>query len=119
MSEQTPTGGSHIEVHGNTSGQIIVGNQNTVTMIIDAGRAGITEDDRDEMRTLLDELRAKVKVEVPEEVKEAAQQEVRALSKEVEADQPDASRIKRAIEWIGDKLPAMAEWANKAILNPF
>ncbi|HVZ38820.1 MAG TPA: hypothetical protein VHI13_06060 [Candidatus Kapabacteria bacterium] len=119
MNDQAPAGGHQINVTGNNSGQIVAGNQNIVTMNVNAEQAGITEEDRDAMRALLDELRAAVRTDVPEPEKEAAQQEVRALAKEVEADEPDAGRIKRAIEWIGDKLPVVAEWAGKAILSPF
>ncbi|MEO6048912.1 MAG: hypothetical protein ABIQ57_15620 [Candidatus Kapaibacterium sp.] len=119
MSEQTPNEGHHVTVTGNTTGQIVIGNQNRVTMMINAEKAGITEDDRDQMRGLLDELRARMRAAVPVAGKEDVLKEARAISKEVEAEEPDASVIKRAIEWIGGQLPSMSDWAGKVIVTPF
>lgn len=117
--EQAPMGGHRTDVSGNNYGQIVTGNNNTSTMTINAAAAGISENDRDEMRVLLDELRAKVREVVPEAQKEAVQKEVRELSKEVEADEPDASKIKQAIEWISNTVPEVIEWTTKAVTNPF
>lgn len=119
MNEQTPTGGHRSDVSGTNYGQIVTGNNNTSTMTINAAAAGISENDRDEMRVLLDELRAKVREALPDQEKEAVQKEVRELSKQVEADEPDASKIKQAIEWIGNTVPEIVEWTTKAITNPF
>jgi hypothetical protein len=119
---QPDTGGHRITVGGNVTGLIAQGDNNTQTNIQwpaaapppDAGPAEL----RGFVDTLVEELRAHVAAESPEDQRAAALERVDELRDAVVAEEPDLTTMAYVRRWFARNLPKLAGAVTGLILNP-
>lgn len=116
--DEVPQGGIRSTFTGDNTGQVAVGTNIRQQQVIGASEP-ITDDDRAEMRKLLDELKSRIAAEVPEADQAAAQLTVSTIEKEVEKEKPSASALQLAINWVKENIPTMATWVGSAMVSPF
>lgn len=118
MNDNEKPGGISSTFRGDNSGQVAVGTDIRQQQTIGADVA-ITDEDRQEMRQLLEELKSRIAAEVPEADQAAAQLTVTTLEKEVAKEAPSPSAIQLAINWVKENIPTMATWVGSAMVSPF
>ncbi|HVK39314.1 MAG TPA: hypothetical protein VNA88_12310 [Candidatus Kapabacteria bacterium] len=116
--DEIPQGGINSTFSGENRGQVAVGTNIRQEQTIGATEP-ITDDDREEMRRLLEELKARIATEVPEADQAAAQLTVSTLEKEVGKEKPSPSTLQLAINWVKENIPTMATWVGSAMVSPF
>ena len=108
---------ARIRIGGDASGQIAVGNRiaQTSTRI---ERGTITEVELTQLRTLLDDLRARVAAEAPPERRAGAVERVDELAEAITAEQPDIGTVRYVLHWFRDKVGPLAGAVRDLVLNP-
>lgn len=103
--QQKPKDGINVNISGDVSGQIVVGNNNSVTKSIQ--NASVTPAELVELRKLLGELRSKVQAEAAPDKKDAALEKVAELEQAVLEEKPDLSTMEYVKNWFGKHLPGL------------
>lgn len=105
----------YVEVHGDQSGQIAIGNEISQQMV-----EGETPTDEElvELRERFRELQRLVAEEAPSEVREEAQAKVVELESAVFADEPDLATMEYVRNWLVKRLPSIAGAVTGVIVNP-
>ena len=112
--QQKPKDGINVNITGDVSGQIVVGNNNSVTKSIQ--NASVTPAELDELRKLLDELRSKVQAEAGPDKKDAALERVDELEQAAGISRPvadvcpedDGIEIARGLDGIDNSADAQS-----------
>ncbi len=104
--QSKPKDGINVNIKGDVSGQIVVGNNNSVTRSIQ--NAAVTPAELEDFRRLLAELRNKVQADVPVDKKDAALERVDELEQAVLEKKPDLSTMEYVKNWFGKHLPGLA-----------
>lgn len=120
MSDPEKPGRSYTaHISGGVSGQFAQGDGNVQTQVHGAPKAADPAD-LDELRRMLDELRAQVEAAAPPEKRAEAVQQVEEIGKAIEspdpADLPD--RLGGVKSWFKRNLPALAGAVVSVIVNP-
>jgi hypothetical protein len=90
---------------GNVSGgQVVLGNQNQVTQ----QNVGLSQEELAELFRGFDGIRAEATAQLPADKQTEALAMTDELQKEVTAEKPDPSRLRRALRWFGENAPALA-----------
>ena len=111
-----PKDGINVNIKGDVSGQIVVGNNNSVTKSIQ--NAAVTPAELVELRKLLGELRSKVQVEAALDKKDAALEKVAELEQAVLEERPDLSTMEYVRNWFGKHLPGLAGTVVSVLVHP-
>jgi hypothetical protein len=104
--QQKPKDGINVNISGDVSGQIVVGNNNSVTKSIQ--NASVTPAELVELRKLLADLRSKVRAQAAPDKKDAALEKVAELEQAVLEEKPDLSTMEYVKNWFGKHLPGLA-----------
>jgi hypothetical protein len=114
--QQKPKDGINVNITGDVSGQIVVGNNNSVTKSIQ--NASVTPAELDELRKLLGELRSKIQAEAGPDKKAAALERVDELEQAVLEKKPDLSTMEYVKNWFGKHLPGLAGTVVGVFVHP-
>ncbi len=100
----------------NISGQVAIGNNinQSKTEIYHSATSVEIED----LRQLLNELRARVEAETEPEKKDAALEQVQKLEQAVTAKKPDLSKMEKVKNWFGKNAPALAGAVTSVVVHP-
>ncbi len=112
--QSKPKDGINVNITGDVSGQIVVGNHNTVTKSMSA----VTPAELDELRQLLIDLRNKVQLEATTDKKAAALERVDELEQAVLEKKPDLSTMEYVKNWFGKHLPGLAGTVVGVLVHP-
>jgi hypothetical protein len=122
MSEQGKSGDSiHATISGPVSGQVAVGAHNTQVQTLKPARAEETEAELAELRRLLGELcadlRVRVRAEAPPEKKDAAEERVKELKEAVTAPEPDLTTMAYVKQWFVRNVPTLAGSVTSVVIH--
>ncbi|WP_017625254.1 hypothetical protein [Nocardiopsis chromatogenes] len=106
---------------GDVSGQVVVGDDNTVvTAHGDAGEASAAvSPDLESLRAGFDALRERIAQEAGEGTDAAARERVDELEEAVTAEEPEVSVMVYVRDWFAKRLPALAGAVTALIVHPF
>jgi hypothetical protein len=103
-------------ITGDVSGQVAVGQS------INQSRSEIqwpvTNDEIQELRRLLDQLKTRVEAEAPAEKKEAALERVDELEQAITEKKPDLSTMEYVKNWFGKNAPGLAGAVVSVVVHP-
>ena len=117
MSEEK-TGKSYTaHISGGVSGQFIQGDGNVQVHTV-SGAGEVTEADLAALRSLLDELKARVETEAPPEKKDEALAQVQELEESIAGKEPDVDRMSGVKSWFKRHLPTLAGAVVSVVINP-
>jgi phenylpropionate dioxygenase-like ring-hydroxylating dioxygenase large terminal subunit len=118
MSESVPNEQYKVTIGGDVSGQVGVGHDITQQYTRTTGTAAVTEEDLDEIRRMVDEIRRRVAQEAPADQRDAALERVDELRDAVATKQPDLTTLDYVRSWFGKHLPALAGAITGLIVHP-
>jgi hypothetical protein len=114
--QQKPKDGVNVNIKGDVSGQVVVGNNNRV--IKSVNHQPVTPEELVELRKVISDLRNKVQAEVPAEKKDAALERVTELEQAVMEEKPDVSTMEYVKNWFGRQLPGLAGTVVGVLVHP-
>jgi hypothetical protein len=114
--QHKPKDGINVNIKGDVSGQIVVGDNNKVTKNIT--HQAVTPAELDELRQLLSNLRNKIQAEASVEKKDAALERVDELEQAVLEKKPDISTMEYVKNWFGKHLPGLAGTVVGVLVHP-
>jgi hypothetical protein len=114
--QQKPKDGIHVNIKGDVSGQVVVGNNNKVTKSV--VRQTVTPEELGELRTLLADLRNKIQAEASPDKKDSALERVDELEQAVLEKKPDISTMEYVKKWFGKHLPGLAGTVVGVLVHP-
>ncbi|MDQ4069011.1 MAG: hypothetical protein M3203_06010 [Actinomycetota bacterium] len=111
-------GRDHISatITGNVSGQVGVGSGITQNQQI--GVEPVTPEEREELRRLFADVRARLAVEAPPGQEERAIERLDELEEAVTAEEPDVTTMSYVRNWFVSKLPSVAGLVTSVLVNP-
>lgn len=105
-----------VNIKGNVSGQIAIGNNNTQTQ--SDVHYSVTVQEMDGLRQILNELRTKVEAIAEPENKISALEQVQKLEQAITAKKPSLSKMEKVKNWFGKNAPALAGAVTSVIVHP-
>ena len=108
--------GIQVNIKGNTTGQIAIGND--ITQSQTEGYSSVTPEEMSELLQILKDLRAKVKAMVEPEKKVSALAQVQKLEQTVITKRLDLSKMEKVKNWFGKNVPALAGAVTSVIVHP-
>ena len=106
-----------IEVGGDLSGQVAIGDNNRLIRTSAAGPL-VTDAERRQLEMAFSDLRATVEQAAPAERRQAAQERITELQEAVMADEPDLTTMEYVRGWFARNLPSMAGAVASIIVHP-
>ena len=114
--QQKPKDGISVNIRGDVSGQIVVGDNNQVTKSIT--HQAVTSAELEELRKALLELRSRVQAEAPADKRDAALERVDELEHAMLEKAPDLSTMEYVKNWFGKHLPGLAGTVVGVLVHP-
>lgn len=114
--QQKPKTGVNVNINGEVSGQIVVGDHNRV--IKSVSHISVTTAELEELQRLLSDLRNKIQMQAPDDKKSAALERVDELEQAVLEKKPDLSTMEYVKNWFGKHLPALAGTVVGVVVHP-
>jgi hypothetical protein len=118
---QTHIGSASGPVHTGSGDIVISGPLHTGSgdILVEHWEArGLTAEEMEALRALFADLRTQVAAAAPPELAKEAQAQVDALEKEVSAEKPDVSKMRRVRDWFLKHLPKVAGVVASVLVNP-
>lgn len=106
-----------VTITGDVSGQVAVGKDIVQQQTADV-RPQVTEADIAAIRQMLDDLRAQVAAQAPDEKKDAALERVDELEEAITAEEPDLTTMEYVKKWFAKHLPQLAGAVTSVVVNP-
>ncbi len=116
-SESSPTRSTRIEVRGDLTGQLAVGDDNQLIHTSVASPL-VTDAEREQLTSAFADLRAAVERTAPAERQQAAQERIAELEEAVTADKPDLTTMEYVRRWFARNLPGLAGAVTSIIVDP-
>ena len=104
-------------ITGDVSGQVAVGKDIVQQQTVGA-RPQVTEADIAAIRQMLDDLRAQVAAQAPDDKKDAALERVDELEEAITAEEPDLTTMEYVKKWFAKHLPQLAGAVTSVVVNP-
>ena len=114
--QQKPKDGVNVNIKGDVSGQVVVGNNNRV--IKNVNHPPVTPAELVELRKVISELRNTVQSEAPADKKDSALERVDELEQAVLEEKPDISTMEYVKNWFGKHLPGLAGTIVGVLVHP-
>ncbi|TCC51506.1 hypothetical protein E0H73_41045 [Kribbella pittospori] len=118
MTKDPAPGSIEAHIDGDVHGQVAVGNDIRQEQYVGVPRVQVTEEERQELRAAVDQLKAEVAAAAPPELRQAAIECVQELDEAVNTDEPDLSKIEYVRGWIGRHLPQIAGSITSLVFHP-
>lgn len=118
MKERTSGDTIRATIAGDISGQVSVGNYNTMTQTINKAKPEVTEAEVAELRHMFTDLKVRIAAEAPPEKREAALGWLGELEEAVNASEPDLSTMEYVRHWFGKHLPKLAGAVTGVVVHP-
>lgn len=112
--DSAPHVSGNISVGGHFSGAAAIGTDIRQQVYLSA----LTDAERAELRSEVEQLRAAMLEEAPPDLKEEASQRADELAAAVLTDRPDLSTLERLRDWIGERMPQLASAFTTLVLHP-
>ncbi len=109
----------HVDIGGSVEGQFAVGehiHQQHVSGLQQAPT--VTEADLAELHNAVDEVRARIRAEVPPEQQTAALERVDEIEQAVVAEEPDLTTLQYVRNWFVKNLPKLAGAVTGLVVHP-
>ncbi len=106
-----------VTITGDVSGQVAVG-KDIVQRQTAGARPQVTEADIAAIRQMLDDLRAQVAAQAPDDKKDAALERVDELEEAITAEEPDLTTMEYVKKWFAKHLPQLAGAVTSVVVNP-
>ena len=119
MSEkEKETKNVNVKIGGDASGNIIVGDENKVT--IDQSQTNITVTDKEyeELFSLIDDLKEKILKEADDDKKDQAIERAEELKEALKEKKPDLSTMEYVTNWFAKNLPTIAGSVTSLVIHP-
>ena len=110
-----PVNRINVKVGRDLSGQLVIGDRNKVVSGLEARAATVSE--HDELRTLIDQLRALLDVQADDVATEGSAQ-LDELEDVIAAGKPDLGKLQRICDWFKKKIPELAGTIGKIVVSP-
>jgi len=107
-----------LNLTGNVSGQVAVGENISQTQKIQTGLETLTDFERKMLFDLIAELKKEVVHESPVGKQEAALEKVTELEQAITAEEPDISTMEHIRNWFVSNVPQIAGTVTGLIVNP-
>lgn len=117
MSEKE-TKNVNVKIGGDASGNIVVGDENKVT--IDQSQTTVTVSDKEyaELFSLIDDLKDKISKEAGDDKKDQAIERAEELKEALKEEKPDLSTMEYVTNWFAKNLPTIAGSVTSIVVNP-
>ncbi len=108
----------HVNITGNTSGQIAVGRG--IKQVQSSGRPASTATDEELalLRKMFEELKTDVREKAPAELRDGALERAQELEEAVMSDEPDLSTMDYVKKWFVKYLPGLAGTVTGLVIHP-
>lgn len=101
------------------SGQVVVGNQNTLSQQIGpSAEAIVTPAELEELRQQFQQLKQQIQAEASPDKQGAALERVEELEAAITAEKPDLTTIQYVKNWFGKHLPKLTGTLTGIVVNP-
>lgn len=101
------------------SGQVVVGNQNTLSQQIGpSAESMVTPAELEELRQQFQQLKQQIQAEASPDKQAAALERVEELEAAITAEKPDLTTIQYVKNWFGKHLPKLTGTLTSIVVNP-
>lgn len=101
------------------SGQVVVGNQNTLNQQIGpSAESMVTPAELEELRQQFQQLKQQIQAEASPDKQAAALERVEELEAAITAEKPDLTTIQYVKNWFGKHLPKLTGTLTSIVVNP-
>ena|SRR5215213_2120047 len=112
------SGGPNISIGGGFKGQLVVGDENKVSVTTVNVTSVLSPADQEKLRELFASLTTTVSAEAPPEVRDEALAHVKELQDTIAAGKPDVSRMDAVWKWFRANVPKLAGAVVGVVVNP-
>ena len=108
----------NVKIGGDASGNIIIGDENKVSIDQSQIRVGVTNEELNELLSLIDKLKSKINNEADDDKKQQALERVDELVGAMEEKKPDLGTMEYVSRWFSKNLPKIAGTVTGIIVHP-